>query len=172
MIFKEHLTDDDIGLFWISFNAGMSAGNLMLDKAAAYKASDSEKYIHYINTAITGIKITNGLLREHLQNWPEDIIAPSKETVTGWFEELSRFGSGYCLISATEQTIRIEIFTKSTKYAITAKWERPEGYLGCVAYIIGKEYQGNDLHDGPLTHDTWHKILADIISYEIASAIG
>jgi len=51
---------------------------------------------------------------------------------------------------------------------------RPDGksYLGCTASTrkprAGESHgRGNDLADGPFTDETWHSILADIVSYEL-----
>jgi hypothetical protein len=46
------------------------------------------------------------------------------------------------------------------------------GYLGCIAVNrkarAGEEWErGSDLADGPLTEETWRKILSDIVSYEM-----
>lgn len=53
-----------------------------------------------------------------------------------------------------------------------AKWELDDGYLGCIASSrkprAGEKHtRGNDLADGPLTEETWRRILADIVSYEM-----
>lgn len=47
-----------------------------------------------------------------------------------------------------------------------------EGYLGCTSQCRKprageQQHRGSDLHDGPLTPETWHRILADIVSYEM-----
>lgn len=47
-----------------------------------------------------------------------------------------------------------------------------QGYLGCIASSrkprAGEEHvRGRDLVDGPLSPETWHSILADIVSYEM-----
>lgn len=47
-----------------------------------------------------------------------------------------------------------------------------EGYLGCTSSSrkprAGEDWRrGNDLADGPLTEETWHRILGDIVSYEM-----
>lgn len=46
------------------------------------------------------------------------------------------------------------------------------GYLGCVSTCrkprAGEDWhRGSDLADGPLVPETWHRILADIVSYEM-----
>ena len=51
--------------------------------------------------------------------------------------------------------------------------EIDNGYLGCIATCrkarAGEDWQrGNDLADGPLTEETWRRIIADIVSYELA----
>ena len=46
------------------------------------------------------------------------------------------------------------------------------GYLGCGSSSrkprAGEDWhRGSDLADGPLTEETWHKIIGDIVSYEL-----
>jgi hypothetical protein len=47
-----------------------------------------------------------------------------------------------------------------------------DGYLGCTSQCrkprAGEQHhRGSDLRDGPLAAETWHGILADIVSYEM-----
>ena len=46
------------------------------------------------------------------------------------------------------------------------------GYLGCGSTSrkprAGEDWhRGSDLADGPLTEETWHRIIGDIVSYEL-----
>ena len=66
------------------------------------------------------------------------------------------------------------IFTKSRHYYhIVAKDENDNtGYLGCQAgtsyHLAGEDHtRGNDLPDGPLSEETWNKIVCAIIAYEL-----
>lgn len=69
----------------------------------------------------------------------------------------------------------LAIYTDRNRYSLTiveATEEQPEGYLGCVASSrkprAGEDWhRGNDLPDGPLNHDTWTRILAGILGYEL-----
>ena len=67
----------------------------------------------------------------------------------------------------------VRIYTDNNSYSITAReTSGNRGYLGCIASArkprAGETWtRGNDLADGPLTKATWHKILADIVSYEL-----
>ena len=50
--------------------------------------------------------------------------------------------------------------------------EMDSGYLGCIStsrrWRAGEEHhRGSDLADGPLTEEIWHRILADIVAYEL-----
>lgn len=69
---------------------------------------------------------------------------------------------------------RAYIFTDANKYAVTVQVhaDDDDGYLGCVASSrkprAGEDWtRGNDLADGSLSEETWHKILGDIVSYEM-----
>jgi hypothetical protein len=74
-----------------------------------------------------------------------------------------------------ERTWRYRIYTDTNRYSISASDRggiATFGYLGCIALArkprAGEDWQrGNDLADGPLTPETWHKILADVVSYEM-----
>ena len=73
--------------------------------------------------------------------------------------------------------IRFKVYTNDHCYSITALVEqRTVGqyhtYLGCIASSrkprAGEDWtRGNDLADGELSLETWNKILADIVSYEL-----
>ena len=72
-----------------------------------------------------------------------------------------------------ERKLSLSIYTDQHKYSINAiETKTGEGYLGCIASNrkpkAGENYtRGNDLADGPLSIDTWHQILGDIVSYEL-----
>ncbi len=72
----------------------------------------------------------------------------------------------------------IKIYTETNCYRISAFVEKYESgeikktYLGCIANSrkprAGEEgTRGNDLPDGPFTRETWQKILAHIVGYEL-----
>ena len=69
-------------------------------------------------------------------------------------------------------TWRFALFTNDNRYSFVAR-ERKEGaYLGCIASSrkprAGEDWtRGRDLADGSLSEDTWRKILAEIVSYEL-----
>lgn len=72
--------------------------------------------------------------------------------------------------------IRIRIYTDRNRYTISAHANTvhgdDRGYLGCVATNrkprAGEDWsRGNDLADGKLEEETWRRILADIVSYEM-----
>lgn len=75
----------------------------------------------------------------------------------------------------TETNLRIQVFTDVHSFQISASEPsdiRPNGYLGCIASCrkprAGEDWtRGSDLSDGPLSLETWHHILGDIISYEM-----
>ena len=66
----------------------------------------------------------------------------------------------------------IRLYTATYRYSISARYpitEGDKGYLGCIAsrHSDGK---GNDLADGEYNLDTWNRILADIVAYELIPA--
>jgi hypothetical protein len=68
---------------------------------------------------------------------------------------------------------RWHIFTDTNRYSINVHVHADgRGYLGCLASCrkprAGEDWhRGSDLADGPLSMGTWHRILADIVSYEM-----
>jgi len=68
------------------------------------------------------------------------------------------------------------IYTDTNKYAIYAKTDSGNGYLGCVAQSRksrpGEDwFRGRDLPDGPLTKKTWDAIMLAIVRYELQDVI-
>lgn len=64
------------------------------------------------------------------------------------------------------------LYTDINRYSITAEVNPNKTYMGCIAQTrkprAGEDWpRGNDLADGPLSPETWHHILADIVCYEI-----
>lgn len=81
------------------------------------------------------------------------------------FERVTLDGETEC-----HQTVCI--YTENQEYAISARWGHERGYLGCIARArkprAGEDHRrGSDLADGPFTYETWFRILADIVSYEL-----
>mgnify|MGYP001565260051 CR=1 FL=1 len=70
---------------------------------------------------------------------------------------------------------RWRIYTSTNSYTISAHPSLTAGaggYLGCISTCrkprAGEDWhRGSDLADGPLSSETWHRILADIVSYEM-----
>lgn len=70
---------------------------------------------------------------------------------------------------------RWRIYTDINAYTFSASMSRPGSartYLGCISTCrksrAGEDWsRGSDLADGPLSPETWHRILADIVSYEM-----
>ena len=99
------------------------------------------------------------------------------------FERMMRFdletyqANGIEAIGQTEghPHHRWRVYTDNNVYTFSAAplTERsPMGYLGCTSLArrerAGEDWhRGSDLADGPLTLETWRKILADIVSYEM-----
>lgn len=87
--------------------------------------------------------------------------------VTG--RDLSLLGAA----GAIEERVHVCIYTDTNRFHINAVWRaKDDGYLGCTSEArrprAGEDWhRGSDLADGPLTKGTWHRILADIVSYEM-----
>lgn len=69
-------------------------------------------------------------------------------------------------------TWRFCLYTDNNRYVFRATESPESDYLGCIASSrkprAGEDWnRGRDLMDGPLTEQTWRKILADIVSYEM-----
>lgn len=70
---------------------------------------------------------------------------------------------------------RWRIYTDINAYTFSASMGHPGSmrtYLGCISTCrkprAGEDWsRGSDLADGPLSLETWHRILADIVSYEM-----
>lgn len=67
---------------------------------------------------------------------------------------------------------RVFLYTQTNRYFIVAKERDHGGYLGCTATSRKarpgeQQFRGNDLPDGKLNEQTWHKILAAIVRYEL-----
>ncbi len=71
-----------------------------------------------------------------------------------------------------ENTLRFKIYTDKNSYQIVAHERDKNSYLGCQGSSrkprAGEDWtRGNDLHDGDFSEETWHRILGDILSYEM-----
>ena len=113
----------------------------------------------------------------------------SIEDFKTWLQrDLSRFGKNETHIevvqgvssepvqpgqAAEQRIMKIRLYTNTNCYAITAhERTKDNGYLGCISSTrkprAGEDWtRGSDLADGSLNETTWHKILADIVSYEM-----
>lgn len=114
------------------------------------------------------------------------------EDVKKWYDrDLGRYAAWDHSVELVERNIsklRLRLYTDNQCYTITAndpmKLVAPgggfaegdygfdKGYLGCIATCrkprAGEDWnRGSDLADGPLTEETWHRILGDIVSYEV-----
>lgn len=92
-------------------------------------------------------------------------------------KDLGRFTEGSHIeeLPSEHDERRIRIYTETNCYSIKAVERRSADqscYLGCIAESrkprAGEDRtRGNDLAEGPLHIDTWRRILADIVSYEL-----
>ena len=76
---------------------------------------------------------------------------------------------GLLILKQEQEGFRIVIYTSEHIYSISAE---PGKYLGCGASSRkprpGEDWtRGNDLSDGKYSYETWIKILADIVAYEL-----
>ena len=121
--------------------------------------------------------------RKNCEIGRKDAVMATIEDLKSWMErDIARFGDLQTHLNAKEsecgKSSLYSIYTDTNSYAITARESKTydegylEGYLGCVASVrkprAGEDWhRGNDLADGPLTEETWHQILGDIVSYEM-----
>jgi len=69
------------------------------------------------------------------------------------------------------------LYTRTHSYSIKARIQTGQpSYLGCIASarkpLAGEAHtRGNDLADGYFTQDTWNRIVADILSYELVKVV-
>ena len=112
---------------------------------------------------------------------------PQEEPVMGnmtlndfkWrLENIGKHANGHNVEFLTDEIdeVRVRLYTDNNSYGISARLNsvgsREGGYMGCIAWSrkprAGETWtRGNDLADGRLTLETWNKILADIVAYEL-----
>lgn len=106
---------------------------------------------------------------EKLDKWIHDLVYPGK--VKDFIQNIKEF-------TDTSQGITQKIrdfcfYTNEFKYRIYANDRSDDdGYLGCVVTArkmrAGEDWnRGNDLADGPFNEETWKRILATIVNYEL-----
>jgi hypothetical protein len=121
--------------------------------------------------------------KEIKQEW--NISLPDLEefspTLAGWFRQISRYShvDDFAMIQRIKDdrgvTFRFRIFTPDHRYSISARIpndENNDGYLGCIASCrtprAGEDWtRGSDLADGKFCEAVWHRIVCDIVSYEL-----
>lgn len=96
-----------------------------------------------------------------------------------WIEQdIVRFGQSKTHIEIIGDSnpcyfFEFRFYTDNNRYTIIARnYPDEKTYLGCMASNrktrAGEDwYRGSDLADGDLSSKTWHRILGDIISYEM-----
>lgn len=111
----------------------------------------------------------------------ESNTMPTIDHFMSWIErDLCRFGTtehhvqevaGNAEPGETSKTVRF--YTTDNVYSVRAvERDGNAGYLGCGAASRapnpGEDHlRGSDLADGNLSEATWHRILGDIVSYEL-----
>jgi hypothetical protein len=115
-----------------------------------------------------------------------DCMKESQPELWQWLQDIARFGGNPIDAGVVKSAdgpygrvgFKVKLFTTQNWYSITALPPKASedggdsGYLGCVASSrtprAGEDWtRGNDLADGPYCEATWHKILADIVAYEL-----
>lgn len=106
-----------------------------------------------------------------LENW-EDGAEKYKDLI-GWLDKNIRFASKKVLVDEKDNRVNLKIFTENYCYSISARLpNNNDGYLGCIATArkprTGETWtRGRDLPDGNYSEETFNKILAAIVSFEI-----
>lgn len=105
----------------------------------------------------------------------------SIETMKEWIiRDLCRHGSFENRIHevswSEDGVYRFKMYTEDYCYSISAKAPESEGtdkgYIGCIAicrkpHAGEDQFRGSDLADGEFSPETWHRVLADIVNYEL-----
>jgi hypothetical protein len=109
-------------------------------------------------------------------------LKEAKDQILKWVYEFRWTGNSYteenCIyVKEEKQRIELVLYTENNIYHISARPPNSEnrgdkGYLGCISTSrkprAGEDWhRGNDLADGPFGFETWHKILRDIVAYEL-----
>ena len=92
---------------------------------------------------------------------------PTREEFRHWLKGLETFNAEIGTEEGPDGATWATIHLPGASYHITAKWPETDGgrgYLGAIADCPNGK--GNDLHDGPLTTETWTQILTEIVAYE------
>ncbi len=106
------------------------------------------------------------------------------EKLKGWMKGLFRFcpeekalqvvtEDGQSQPGDYEYNVRFKLLTPRYEYTVVAiDRGKDDGYLGCGVSCRepreGEDWtRGRDLADGPFTHETWEKIVHDIIAFEL-----
>ena len=103
----------------------------------------------------------------------------TEEQFQQWVQDLARFGTEIVIEPIPDDRtepgatgFRVKLNTALFSYSIVAIWEHREqentdGYMGAIAARHGNG--GRDLADGPVTAETWHRILRDIVAMEMTA---
>lgn len=91
----------------------------------------------------------------HFANWDRDVLVTDDEAS----------GDG-------ASSVHLTLYTATNLYHIKACQAPGKSYLGCIAATrkprAGENWtRGNDLPDGPFSKETWDKIIAAIVGYEL-----
>ena len=108
-----------------------------------------------------------------VKRWIAELL-PYGEDFDKYVQVIEEEGESNTDGSAYKHELIVHIFTKSRhRYHIVARDENDNtGYLGCqggtIYFLAGESHiRGNDLPDGPLSEETWNKIVRAIIAYEL-----
>jgi hypothetical protein len=103
---------------------------------------------------------------------PLDQFSDLKEWMT---RDIARYSNldHHAIIHFASNHLKVQIFTDNNEYSISARRDQTDqGYIGCSSKCrkarAGEDHRrGSDLADGPYNEQTWRRILADIVSYEL-----
>lgn len=90
--------------------------------------------------------------------------------VLKWIDEDFKFASSNNNVEVVDED-KIRLYTNENCYAIVARGGE-RSYLGCISSSrkprAGEDWtRGSDLADGDFSKETWHRIISDIVSYEL-----
>ena len=111
-------------------------------------------------------KVESGTI-EDFNEWMKQLIFPGE--LEEFVHVIKEFNT------QDEKYIDVRLYTESYRYKFLVIERDPEkgpSYLGCQVNArkprAGEDWtRGNDLRDGPITKETWNKIVRDIVKYEL-----
>jgi len=112
---------------------------------------------------------------------PLGVLRENMPELAEWIKSICRYNAkfeDFIVADYKESRLSLSFYTKNYKYSLSARLPNPDdnGYLGAMVDTrkprAGEDWnRGNDLADGKYCKETWDRIVADIVSYEIVKVV-